>query len=223
MNRIDTHLCCPRQHGERQWRGPKGSEGKTHHITFWIIFKRVNYHFPRSDMIPHIHSYDKWPIIKRVEMRYYICNTRDEPSCYLRSLFLLESRSYDHITCGYGLTFLLSYYIEIPIYFHGNTDIKLMLQWDGGGGGGGGTAYVDIQTWDWGNNGHVIHVVLNVMKNLMHDEVGRLIYNFKYDLITQFEASLFPFSRRPNSLRFRYRSSFWVDEWARRFHPFLKS
>ena len=31
--------------------------------------------------------------------------TRDKPSCYLRSSFRLESRSYDHITSGYGLTY----------------------------------------------------------------------------------------------------------------------
>ena len=30
--------------------------------------------------------------------------TRDEPSCYLRSSFRLESRSYDHITSRYELT-----------------------------------------------------------------------------------------------------------------------
>ena len=30
--------------------------------------------------------------------------TWDEPSCYFRSLFRLESRSYDHITWGYGST-----------------------------------------------------------------------------------------------------------------------
>ena len=32
------------------------------YIIFWIIFTCVNYHFPRSDMIPHIQSYDNWPI-----------------------------------------------------------------------------------------------------------------------------------------------------------------
>ena len=31
-----------------------GQRGNNHHITFWIIFTHVNYHFPRSDSLSNL-------------------------------------------------------------------------------------------------------------------------------------------------------------------------
>ena len=73
----------------------------SYHVTFWVIFTRVNYHFPRSDMIPHIHWYDNWP----TSLNDTLIHSEWTLSCYLQSSFRLESRSYDRITSGYGLTF----------------------------------------------------------------------------------------------------------------------
>ena len=63
------------------------------HLTNWIIFTRVNYHFPRSDMIPHIHSCDN----KSTSLN----DTLIHSGWNLRSSLRLESRSYDHVTGGY--------------------------------------------------------------------------------------------------------------------------
>ena len=77
-------------------------------------------------------------IIKQQVLYMILWYTRDEPSCYLHSSFRLESRSYDHITSGYGLTYvnttfnrdLLLYFIYFVLFlllFQEHVDLGFLL------------------------------------------------------------------------------------------------